>query len=73
MPEMPTAPTFQLNGSSLPWTPEISLATVLAKQGFLPERVATAINGAFVQREARESTWVQPGDQVMTFEAIVGG
>jgi sulfur carrier protein len=35
--------------------------------------VATAVNGAFVPRDARAQTRLSPGDIVLVFGAIVGG
>ena len=37
------------------------------------DKVATARNGEFVAREARATTLLQDGDQVLLFQAIVGG
>lgn len=69
MPE----PTIQFNDRDLPCPAGLTLAALLAAQQVNAERVATAVNARFVPREAREATALQPGDVVITFEAIVGG
>ena len=69
MPE----PTLQLNQQALPCPAGLTLAALLQREGLNPERVATAVNARFVPREARANTHLQPGDEVITFEAIVGG
>lgn len=51
----------------------LTLAALLAEQGVDAGQVATAVNGAFVPRTQREATVLQPGDTVLTFQAIVGG
>lgn len=69
---MPEA-TLHLNQRPLPFTTGLTLAELLQREGLDPERVATAVNARFVPREARARTPLQPGDEVITFEAIVGG
>jgi sulfur carrier protein len=69
MPE----PTIQFNDHALPCVAGLTLATLLEAQQVNAERVATAVNARFVPREARADTALQPGDVVITFEAIVGG
>ncbi len=69
MPE----PTIRFNHHTLPCPAGLTLAALLAQQDVAPERVATAVNARFVPRAARDDTRLQPGDEVMTFEAIVGG
>lgn len=61
------------NDLSLPCPEGLTLAALLAAQGVKAEQVATAVNGEFVPRTQREVTVLQPGDTVLTFEAIVGG
>lgn len=60
-----------LNGEPVP--AGLTLAALLEQRGVSPNAVATAINGQFVARSAREQRVLQPGDQVTTFAAIVGG
>ncbi len=61
------------NDLSLPCPEGLTLAALLAAQGVNAEQVATAVNGEFVPRTQRGVTVLQPGDTVLTFEAIVGG
>ncbi|TXH41107.1 MAG: sulfur carrier protein ThiS [Burkholderiaceae bacterium] len=53
--------------------PGSTLADFLARLPFEADKVATARNGEFVAREARATTLLQDGDQVLLFQAIVGG
>ena len=69
----PTTPTVRLNGHELPCPPGTTLQTLLDREGLRPDRVATALNARFVPRAARADTALQAGDEVSTFEAIVGG
>ena len=72
MPDM--APdTLQFNDHLLPCPSGLTLQALLASQGLAPERVATAVDARFVPRTLHASTALQPGDHVVTFEAIVGG
>ena len=66
-------PTLQFNEWTLPCPPGLHLAALLACHGVDPQAVATALNGRFVPRAARAATPLQPGDTVLTFQAIVGG
>ena len=61
------------NDLSLPCPEGLTLAALLATQGVKAEQVATAVNGEFVPRTQRGVTVLQPGDTVLTFQAIVGG
>lgn len=61
------------NDLSLPCPEGLTLAALLAAQGVNAEQVATAVNGEFVPRIQRGVTVLQPGDTVLTFQAIVGG
>ncbi|MFC7436326.1 sulfur carrier protein ThiS [Hydrogenophaga bisanensis] len=61
------------NDLSLPCPEGLTLAALLAAQGVNAEQVATAVNGEFVPRTRRGVTVLQPGDTVLTFQAIVGG
>ncbi|MDI3511945.1 MAG: sulfur carrier protein ThiS [Pseudomonadota bacterium] len=61
------------NDLSLPCPEGLTLAALLAAQGVNAEQVATAVNGEFVPRTQRGVTVLQPGDTVLTFQAIVGG
>jgi sulfur carrier protein len=65
--------TLQFNDRPLPCSAGLTLAALLQREGVDAARVATAVNARFVPREARADTPLQPGDGVITFEAIVGG
>jgi sulfur carrier protein len=61
------------NDLTLPCPQGLTLAALLASQQVEATQVATAVNGAFVSRDQRETTVLNPGDTVLTFQAIVGG
>lgn len=65
--------TLQFNDRSLSCPEGLTLAALLSAQGVNAEHVATAVNGAFVPRDQRATTILQPDDTVLTFQAIVGG
>jgi sulfur carrier protein len=65
--------TLRFNDHSLPCPEGLTLAALLAAQGVNAEHVATAVNGEFIPRAQRANTPLQPGDTVLTFQAIVGG
>ena len=65
--------TLRFNEHSLPCPEDLTLAALLTAQGVNAEQVATAVNGEFIPRAQRASTPLQPGDTVLTFQAIVGG
>ena len=69
MPE----PTIRFNDHTLPCPAGLTLAALLQREGVNAERVATAVNARFVPRAARDTTSLNAGDVVITFEAIVGG
>ena len=73
MPEILHEATVRLNEQTLPWREGLTLAALLGAQQVNAEQVATAVNGAFVPRTQRRATVLQPGDTVLTFQAIVGG
>ena len=50
-----------------------SLADLVAQLGHAEKAVSTAINGQFVPRSQRAQTLLREGDQVLIFQAIVGG
>lgn len=64
---------LRFNGQPLELTDPLSLSDLLAQHGIAADSVATAVNGQFVQREQRAARALRPGDQVLTFQAIVGG
>jgi sulfur carrier protein len=63
----------QLNGEAVQLPPGTTLAELLCLQGIAAESVATACNGRFVPRAARSTQALQPGDVLLTFQAITGG
>jgi sulfur carrier protein len=64
---------LRFNDLTLACPEGLTLAALLVAQGVSAEQVATAVNGAFVPRDKRASTVLNPGDTVLTFQAIVGG
>jgi len=64
---------FTLNHQAQPWREGLSIATLLAEQGRAADAVATALNGAFVPRGQRETTLIQPGDELTLIQPITGG
>jgi sulfur carrier protein len=64
---------FTLNNEPRPWRPDLSVAALLAEQGRAADAVATALNGAFVPRMLRETTLIQPGDELTLIQPITGG
>jgi sulfur carrier protein len=65
--------SLRFNGQPQALTDALSLSELLAHHGIAPESVATAVNDQFVQRSQRAATTLHPGDEVLTFQAIVGG
>lgn len=75
MPETLSPPEARLrfNDHTLPCPDGLTLTALLEAQGVEVNKVATAVNGEFVPRALRASTVLKPGDNVLTFQAIVGG
>jgi sulfur carrier protein len=65
--------SLRFNGQPHALTNPMSLNELLALHGIAADSVATAVNGQFVQRGQRAGTTLRPGDEVLTFQAIVGG
>ena len=65
--------TLRFNDTTLPCPAGLTLATLLDTQGMPATTVATAVNGEFIPRTQHATTPLQPGDTVLTFQAIVGG
>jgi sulfur carrier protein len=61
-----------LNGERIE-TAARTLADLIAGQGFAQTAVATAVNGAFVPREARAATLLSSGDKVEIVAPRQGG
>jgi sulfur carrier protein len=65
--------SLRFNGQQLELTDPLSLSDLLTQHSVAADSVATAVNGQFVQRGQRAATALCPGDEVITFQAIVGG
>ena len=65
--------SLRFNGQPHALTKPLSLSELLAQQGIASDSVATAVNGQFVLRGQRAGTTLRAGDEVLTFQAIVGG
>jgi len=50
-----------------------TLAELVAALGQAPQALATAVNGEFIARDARERVQLRSGDAVFTFQPITGG
>lgn len=64
---------IEVNGASVALLPGATLAAVVARQGCDPLSIATAVNGAFVARQARQAHALADGDVVLFFSPMVGG
>lgn len=72
MPDTTCNATIRFNGVSQPWLPGLTIDMLIAQHGLPEKGVATAVNGTFVARNERSQV-VQPGDDIATLQAIVGG
>ena len=73
MPASSCEITFYLDGQPRRAPAGCTLAALVHALGHAPEGIATALNAQFVPRQQRDSVQIQPGDQVMLFQPIVGG
>jgi sulfur carrier protein len=71
-PGSSTAIPIQLNGERVEIAAR-TLAELVAVQGFAETAVATAVNGAFVPRQARAATQLAQGDKVEIVAPRQGG
>lgn len=71
--DAPGAVAITVNGAARHVAAGTTLARLLERLGHAPASVATAVNGDFVARGARDERVLQPGDHVTCFEPIVGG
>jgi len=69
----PALTQLRLNDRTVPCPQSLTLAALLAAHGLDAAHVATAVNGEYVARAQRPQYLLQPGDTVLTFQAIVGG
>ena len=64
---------LQLDGQTHQAPAGGTLAELVAAIGHAPQAVGTAVNGRFVARTERTGRVLQPGDEVLFFQPIVGG
>ncbi|MET0382493.1 MAG: sulfur carrier protein ThiS [Burkholderiaceae bacterium] len=62
-----------VNGAEHAWRADITVAALVREVAADAAAVATALNGEFVPRHARDALRLAPGDAVLVFAAIVGG
>jgi sulfur carrier protein len=62
-----------INGKPLQAAAGITLAGLLAQLQIAPRSCATAVNGHFVARDARDQCMLTDDDHITTFEPITGG
>lgn len=72
MSHAPTV-TVRLDGQPCVLPAGLDLAGLVARLGHAPGAVGTAVNGLFVPRAQRADRVLQAGDEVLLFQAIVGG
>lgn len=65
--------TIHLNGQAIEVAEGLDLHALLQQLGHAPQAFATAVNGEFVPRPAREQHRLQPGDAISCIQPIVGG
>ncbi len=65
--------SITLNGEPMQIESGRTLADLVASLDPPPQRVATAVNGEFVPREARAQCVLRDRDAVFTFQPITGG
>ncbi len=63
---------INVNGS-VQTVPRMTLAQWVDRTGVLPSALATAVNGQFVPRTARDGYLLKEGDVLTTFQPIAGG
>jgi len=64
---------IQLNQDRMRVEEGTTLAALVALLDKPPAALATAVNGDFVPRDARQHRTLRDGDIVLTFEPITGG
>lgn len=62
-----------LNGKLVLVAENTTLSELLACEKINPKTCATAVNGNFIAKDARDQKVLSADDQVMTFEPITGG
>ncbi|HET6829165.1 MAG TPA: sulfur carrier protein ThiS [Ramlibacter sp.] len=62
-----------LNGEPKQLQAGATLADLIASISEKPQALATAVNGEFVPRDARDQMLLREGDAVFIFQPITGG
>ena len=62
-----------LNGETIEYAGEVTLAALVCERGAVPERVATMLNDEMVTRTARAATELNAGDRVEMLSFAGGG
>jgi sulfur carrier protein len=65
--------SITVNGEPRTVPDSATLADLVNALGEAPQALATAVNGDFVPRTAREGVQLREGDAVFTFQPITGG
>ena len=64
---------IRLDGAPHALPRDTSLAALVDQLGHAQASVGTAVNGSFVARAQRQERVLNPGDDVLLFQPIVGG
>lgn len=70
---LPAGVEIELDGLAHTVPAGTTLAELVSRLGHADQAVATALNQSFVARPLRAQAVLQPGDQVLLFQPIVGG
>ncbi len=62
-----------LNSKKITVDDGMTLSRVLEQQGIAPTGIATAVNGAVVSRDKRDSYTLTQGDNIVIIKAFYGG
>jgi sulfur carrier protein len=65
--------SITVNGEPRTVPDSATLADLVNALGEAPQALATAVNGDFVPRTARDGVLLREGDAVFTFQPITGG
>jgi sulfur carrier protein len=65
--------SITVNGEPRTVPDSATLADLVNALGEAPQALATAVNGDFVPRNARDGVRLREGDEVFTFQPITGG
>ena len=64
---------LSLNGEATSLPETSTLSALLEQQGYQTQKIAVAINGAFVPRSQYAETTVNDGDEIEVIQAVGGG